>query len=112
MVEEYHQVLPVSYTHLDGEKVTYKEFIYLMLNKPDGYISATFDKRDPIVLDLIDKEDLVFEPFPVGRLDKDTEGLLVLTNDGQLAHRVLSVSYTHLDVYKRQQMVCYLQEIY
>ena len=74
----------------DGEKVTYKEFIYLMLNKPDGYITATFDKRDPIVLDLIDKEDLVFEPFPVGRLDKDTEGLLVLTNDGQLAHRVLS----------------------
>ena len=74
----------------DGEKVTYKEFIYLMLNKPDGYISSTFDKRDPIVLDLIDKEDLVFEPFPVGRLDKDTEGLLVLTNDGQLAHRVLS----------------------
>ena len=74
----------------DGEKVTYKEFIYLMLNKPDGYISATFDKRDPIVLDLIDKEDFVFEPFPVGRLDKDTEGLLVLTNDGQLAHRVLS----------------------
>ena len=74
----------------NGEKVVYKEFIYLMLNKPDGYISATFDKRDPIVLDLIDKEDLVFEPFPVGRLDKDTEGLLVLTNDGQLAHRVLS----------------------
>lgn len=74
----------------DGEKVNYKEFIYLMLNKPDGYISATFDKKDPIVLDLINKEDLVFEPFPVGRLDKDTEGLLVLTNDGQLAHRVLS----------------------
>ena len=74
----------------DGEKVVYKEFIYLMLNKPDGYISATFDKRDPIVLDLIDKEALIFEPFPVGRLDKDTEGLLVLTNDGQLAHRVLS----------------------
>lgn len=74
----------------DGEKVNYKEFIYLMLNKPDGYISATFDKKDPIVLDLINKEDLIFEPFPVGRLDKDTEGLLVLTNDGQLAHRVLS----------------------
>jgi 16S rRNA pseudouridine516 synthase len=61
-----------------------------MLNKPDGYISATFDKHDPIVLDLIDSSYLVFEPFPVGRLDKDTEGLLVLTNDGQLAHRVLS----------------------
>ncbi|MDM8128579.1 16S rRNA pseudouridine(516) synthase, partial [Paraclostridium benzoelyticum] len=54
------------------------------------YISATFDKHDPIVLDLIDKKSLAFEPFPVGRLDKDTEGLLVLTNDGQLSHRVLS----------------------
>ena len=80
----------------DGEKVTYKEFIYLMLNKPDGYISATFDKRDPIVLDLIDKEDLVFEPFPVGRLDKDTEGLLIITNDGELAHRLLSPKH-HVD---------------
>lgn len=75
---------------INGEKINYREFIYLMMNKPDGYISATFDKHDPIVLDLIDDEYLVFEPFPVGRLDKDTEGLLVLTNDGQLAHRVLS----------------------
>lgn len=74
----------------NGEKINYREFIYLMMNKPDRYISATFDKHDPIVLDLIDDEYLVFEPFPVGRLDKDTEGLLVLTNDGQLAHRVLS----------------------
>lgn len=74
----------------DNQVVKYREFIYLMLNKPDGYISATFDRHDPIVLDLIDKEFLAFEPFPVGRLDKDTEGLLVLTNDGQLAHRVLS----------------------
>ena len=74
----------------NGEKIVYREFIYIMLNKPDGYISATFDKHDPIVLDLIDSSYLVFEPFPVGRLDKDTEGLLVLTNDGQLSHRVLS----------------------
>ena len=74
----------------NGEKIVYREFIYTMLNKPDGYISATFDKHDPIVLDLIDSSYLVFEPFPVGRLDKDTEGLLVLTNDGQLSHRVLS----------------------
>ena len=74
----------------DGEVVKYREFVYIMLNKPDGYISATYDKHDPIVLDLIDPSYLVFEPFPVGRLDKDTEGLLVLTNDGQLAHRVLS----------------------
>ncbi len=74
----------------DNEIVKYREFIYLMMNKPDGYLSATFDKRDKIVLDLIDSSYLTFEPFPVGRLDKDTEGLLVLTNDGQLAHRVLS----------------------
>lgn len=74
----------------NGEKIVYREFVYIMLNKPDGYISATFDKYDPIVLDLIEQSYLVFEPFPVGRLDKDTEGLLVLTNDGQLAHRVLS----------------------
>ncbi|MFI3210881.1 MAG: pseudouridine synthase [Peptostreptococcaceae bacterium] len=72
------------------EEVYYREFIYIMLNKPDGYLSATFDKRDKIVLDLIDKSYLSFEPFPVGRLDKDTEGLLVLTNDGKLSHRVLS----------------------
>lgn len=74
----------------NGEKIVYREFVYIMLNKPDGYISATYNKYDPIVLDLIDQSYLVFEPFPVGRLDKDTEGLLVLTNDGQLAHRVLS----------------------
>ena len=74
----------------NGEKIVYREFVYIMLNKPDGYISATFDKYDPIVLDLIDQSYLVFEPFTVGRLDKDTEGLLVITNDGQLAHRVLS----------------------
>lgn len=75
---------------LNGEKVVYKEFIYIMLNKPDGYLSATYDKKDKKVLDLIDKKYLAFEPFPVGRLDKDTEGLLVLTNDGKLSHRILS----------------------
>ena len=74
----------------NGEKVSYREFIYIMLNKPDGYISATEDNRDSTVLDLIDPVYLAFKPFPVGRLDKDTEGLLVLTNDGALAHRVLS----------------------
>jgi 16S rRNA pseudouridine516 synthase len=74
----------------DGEKVDYREYIYILLNKPAGCVSATFDKHDKTVLDLIDPTYLVFEPFPVGRLDKDTEGLLVLTNDGQLSHRVLS----------------------
>jgi 16S rRNA pseudouridine516 synthase len=75
---------------LNGEAIQYKEFIYLMMNKPPGVISATEDNRDETVIDLLQVEDLVFEPFPVGRLDKDTEGLLLITNDGQLSHRLLS----------------------
>lgn len=74
----------------DGKKLSYKKFIYLMLNKPAGYLSATWDKRSPVVLDLVPEEYLHYEPFPVGRLDIDTEGLCILTNDGQLAHRLLS----------------------
>lgn len=75
---------------LNGETVEYKEFIYLMMNKPPGVVSATEDHQDETVIDLLEIEDLVFDPFPVGRLDKDTEGLLLITNDGQLAHRLLS----------------------
>ncbi|MCY7778706.1 pseudouridine synthase [Bacillus haynesii] len=73
-----------------GESVIYQEFIYLMMNKPQGVLSATEDSRQETVVDLLDPELLRFEPFPVGRLDKDTEGLLLLTNDGQLAHQLLS----------------------
>ncbi|MCC3358011.1 pseudouridine synthase [Bacillus sp. REN16] len=73
-----------------GEVIDYKEFIYLMLNKPQGVISATEDNLHDTVLDLLEMEDTVYKPFPVGRLDKDTEGLLLLTNDGQLAHQLLS----------------------
>ncbi len=73
-----------------GERVEYVEFIYLMMHKPQGVISATEDKFDRTVLDLLDPLDQHFEPFPVGRLDKDTEGLLLITNDGQLAHNLLS----------------------
>lgn len=72
-----------------GQKVGYTEYEYIMLNKPQGVVSATEDKQDKTVLDLIterDRKDL----FPVGRLDKDTEGLLLLTNDGKLAHELLS----------------------
>ena len=83
----------------NGEKIVYREFVYIMLNKPDGYISATFDKYDPIVLDLIDQSYLVFEPFPVGRLDKDTVGLLLLTNDGELNHRLISPKWKVDKVY-------------
>ena len=75
---------------LNGEVIEYKEFIYLMMNKPPGVLSATEDHRDETVIDLLELEDQVYEPFPVGRLDKDTEGLLLITNDGQLAHQLLS----------------------
>ncbi|MDT3764763.1 pseudouridine synthase [Priestia filamentosa] len=73
-----------------NEEVVYREFIYLMLHKPQGLISATEDVSQPTVVDLLEPEDAVFEPFPVGRLDKDTEGLLLLTNDGKLSHQLLS----------------------
>ncbi|WP_153730704.1 pseudouridine synthase [Sporosarcina obsidiansis] len=73
-----------------GEDVVYKEFVYLMMHKPPGVISATEDKYDRTVIDLLGSEERHFQPFPVGRLDKDTEGLLLLTNDGQLAHHLLS----------------------
>ena len=73
-----------------GEPVVYKEFIYLMMNKSQGILSATEDSRDKTVVDVLDAEDQHFKPFPVGRLDKDTEGFLLLTNDGKLAHNLLS----------------------
>ncbi|OIK12811.1 16S rRNA pseudouridine(516) synthase [Bacillus sp. MUM 116] len=75
---------------LNSEVIEYKEFIYLMMNKPQGILSATEDNSCETVIDLLELEDQVYEPFPVGRLDKDTEGLLLITNDGQLAHRLLS----------------------
>lgn len=75
---------------LMGQPVVYRQFIYLLLNKPAGCISATWDPKHTTVLDLVPEEYLHFEPFPVGRLDVDTEGLCLLTNDGQLAHRLLS----------------------
>ncbi len=79
-----------SHIEIDGIKVEYKPFVYLMLNKPAGYISATEDNFQNTVIELIPGEYLHYEPFPVGRLDKDTEGLLLLTNDGDLAHKLLS----------------------
>ncbi|WP_297522428.1 pseudouridine synthase [uncultured Clostridium sp.] len=72
------------------EEVFYREFIYLIMNKPAGVISATFDNRDETVVDLLHPEHQTFEPFPVGRLDKDTVGLLLLTNDGELNHKLIS----------------------
>lgn len=74
---------------LNGEKIGYESFEYYMLNKPAGVISATEDRSCQTVVDLI-KEKKRKDLFPVGRLDKDTEGLLLITNDGELAHRLLS----------------------
>ncbi|MCM3759574.1 rRNA pseudouridine synthase [Alkalihalobacillus oceani] len=73
-----------------GVAVEYKPFVYLMLNKPKGVISATEDGQHKTVIDLLQPEDARYEPFPVGRLDKDTEGLLLLTNDGQFSHALMS----------------------
>ena len=72
-----------------GQKIIYAEFEYYMLNKPAGVVSATEDKNDKTVIDLVPKPHAK-DIFPVGRLDKDTEGLLIITNDGETAHRLLS----------------------
>ncbi|MCM3670104.1 rRNA pseudouridine synthase [Mesobacillus maritimus] len=87
---KYHVDTDQDVVTVHGEEIQYREFIYLMMNKPPGVISATEDDRDQTVIDLLELEDRIFEPFPVGRLDKDTEGLLLITNDGQLAHKLLS----------------------
>ncbi|MFO7262966.1 MAG: 16S rRNA pseudouridine(516) synthase [Bacillaceae bacterium G1] len=75
---------------VDDEPVLYRRYTYLIMNKPSGVITATEDAVLPTVLDLLDAADRAPSLFPVGRLDRDTEGLLLLTNDGQLAHRLLS----------------------
>ena len=74
----------------DGKDIVYRKFVYLMLNKPAGYLSAVEDARDPVVTDLVPEDLRHFRVFPVGRLDKDTEGLLLLTNDGQFDHALMS----------------------
>ena len=74
---------------ISGRNISYVSYEYYMLNKPAGVVSATEDRRDTTVIDLI-KEKKRKDLFPVGRLDKDTEGLLLITNDGDLAHRLLA----------------------
>lgn len=72
---------------VDDTVISYTKYVYYMLNKPQGYLSATTDDTQPTVIDLIDDP---HELFPIGRLDKDTEGLMIITNDGQLSHRLTS----------------------
>lgn len=83
---------------VSGQAVSYKRFVYLILNKPAGYVSATEDKKYPVVTDLVPEEYHHFDVFPAGRLDIDTEGLLILTNDGEFVHDITSPKK---NVYKR-----------
>lgn len=75
--------------YVEGQQVFYEKYVYIMLNKPSGVVSATSDAHYKTVVECID-EVIYQDIFPVGRLDIDTEGLLLLTNDGELAHRLLS----------------------
>lgn len=74
----------------DGQALSYKKHIYIIMNKPRGVLSASNDKRQPTVIDIIPEKLRRNGLFPVGRLDKDTTGLLIITDDGDFAHRVLS----------------------
>ena len=75
---------------IDDKTINYQKNVYLILNKPMGYISATEDKSQKTVLDLIDKKYMHREMFPAGRLDKDTTGMMIITDDGVFAHNILS----------------------
>ncbi len=86
----------ISEILVDGENLGYQTYTYVMLHKPAGILSATEDKRQQTVLDLLAPELQKQGLFPVGRLDKDTEGLLLMTNDGDLAHRLLAPK-SHVD---------------
>ena len=75
---------------LSGREISYKKNVYYIMNKPKGVVSATEDKHDKTVIDLLREEDRRKGIFPAGRLDKDTTGMVLLTNDGELSHRILS----------------------
>lgn len=76
--------------YFHGEKVIYRKYIYLMMNKPKGLVSSTDDPLTDTVISLLSDEYLIYNPFPAGRLDKDTEGFMIITNDGKLSHELLS----------------------
>lgn len=84
------KVAPGTSVTVDGRPIVTEKYLYLMLHKPAGVVSSTQDPRDRTVLDLLPRDLRGRDLFPVGRLDKDTEGLLLLTNDGPLAHELLA----------------------
>ena len=75
---------------VNGSRLVYQKYVYIMMNKPQNVISATEDMTDKTVVDVLKDKDRIHKVFPVGRLDKDTEGLMLLTNDGELAHKLIS----------------------
>ena len=75
---------------VNGNRLVYQKYVYIMMNKPQDTISATEDAIEKTVVDILKEEDRIYKVFPVGRLDKDTEGLMLLTNNGELAHRLIS----------------------
>jgi 16S rRNA pseudouridine516 synthase len=75
---------------LDNKKICYRDKVYFILNKPQGYICATEDKSEKTVLELLSEDDRRKDIFPAGRLDKDTVGMVLITNDGELSHKILS----------------------
>ena len=85
---------------IDGNKINVKKYIYLILNKPKGYISATEDPKMPTILDLVPEQYLHRNLFPAGRLDKDTTGLMLITDDGEFAHNILAPKKHIKKVYK------------
>ena len=85
---------------IDGNKINVKKYIYLILNKPKGYISATEDPKMPTILDLVPEQFSHRNLFPAGRLDKDTTGLMLITDDGEFAHNILAPKKHIKKVYK------------
>lgn len=98
-----------SVVALDGKEFSYSKYIYIMVNKPEGLISATEDRREKTVMSLLPESYMTKGLFPAGRLDKDTTGLLILTNDGNTAHKLLSPKYNKKKVYKVTSAKPFLQ---
>jgi len=89
-ISDYKVNPDIDTISVDNQELTIKKYLYLILNKPKGYVSATTDNKDRTVLDLVPQEYLHRNLFPAGRLDKDTTGLMIITDDGNFAHEILS----------------------
>ena len=93
--KEYKVDIQTDHITVDGIEIIYKKYIYLLMDKPSGVVCAVSDRTEKTVIDILPEEYRRKGLFPVGRLDKDTQGLLIITNDGDFAHRITSPK-THL----------------